>query len=165
MDGKKSKPRVYVETTVISDATALPARDIVLAARQISTREWWSSAAERFELYSSDIVAREAKRGDAAAAQRRVAALRGIPELQSDQNAIALARELIARKAVPKEYPDDALHIATAALNGMDFLVSWNFKHITNGNTIPLVEKIVRENGYACPCICTPQMLCEGGRE
>jgi len=163
-DGK-SRPKVYVETTVISDATALPARDIVLAARQIATREWWASAADRFELYSSDIVAREAKRGDPEAAQRRVDALRGLPELQSDQNALALARELIARKAVPVEYPDDALHIATAALNGMDFLVSWNFKHITNGNTIPLVERIVRENGYACPCICTPQMLSEGGRE
>jgi len=161
----KSKPKVYVETTVVSDATALPARDIVLAARQIATREWWESASKRFDLYSSDIVAREARRGDAEAARRRVDALAGMSELQSDQEAVNLAKELIARKAVPEEYPDDALHIATAALNGMDFLVSWNFKHITNGNTIPLVEKIVRENGYACPCICTPQMLSEGGRE
>jgi len=165
MAEEEKKPKVYVETTVISDATALPARDIVLAARQIATREWWGSASERFDLYSSDIVAREARLGDADAAQRRVEALVGMPELQSNEKAVALAKELIARKAVPAEYPDDALHIATAALNGMDYLVSWNFKHITNGNTIPLVERIVRENGYECPCICTPQMLSEGGRE
>lgn len=159
------KPKVYVETTVVSDATALPARDLVLMARQVVTREWLSSASSRFDLFSSDIVAREARRGDPDAAKRRVDVLHGLPELHADSKAVALAKELIDRKAVPSEYPDDALHIATAALNGMDYLVSWNFKHIANGNTIPLVERIVRESGYECPCICTPQMLLEGGRE
>ena len=119
MAEEKSKPKVYVETTVVSDATALPTNDLVLAGRQYITREWWKTARERFDLHSS----------------------------------------------VPKEYPDDALHIATAATNGLDFLVSWNFKHITNANTIPLIERICEENGYQCPCICTPQMLQEGGRE
>lgn len=159
------KKKVYVETTVISDVTSSPARDLVQAGRQVVTREWWATAAERFELYSSPVVAQEARRGDAAAAARRVAALEGIPELGADNAAVALAKELIAKKAVPKEYPDDALHIAIATLNGMDYLVSWNFKHITNAHTIPLVEKICKENGYACPCICTPQMLQEGGQE
>ena len=68
-------------------------------------------------------------------------------------------------KSFPKEYPDDALHIATAALNGMDYLVSWNFKHITNAQTIPLVKRICEANGFECPEICTPQMLQEGGLE
>ena len=158
------KKKVYVETTVISDATALPTRDLVQAGRQLVTREWWNTAAERFDLFSSNVVANESKRGDPDAAKRRVDALQGIPELKTDEKALALASELIARKAVPPEYPDDALHIATAALNGMDYLVSWNFKHITNAHTIPLVERICRENGYACPCICTPQMLQEGDR-
>jgi len=76
-----------------------------------------------------------------------------------------MRRKMIDGKAVPKEYPDDALHIAVAAIHGMDYLVSWNFKHITNGQTIPLVAKICRDVGYECPCICTPQMLLEGGRE
>ena len=66
------------------------------------------------------------------------------------------------KKAVPKEYPDDALHIATAALNRMDYLVSWNFKHIANAQTIPIVKRICESNGYVCPEICTPQMLQEG---
>ena len=159
------KKKVYVETTVVSDATALPARDVVQLGRQVVTREWWSTAATRFDLYSSLVVAKEVRAGAPEAARRRVAALEGIPELDVSNAEQLLARKLIDGKAVPKEYPDDALHIAVAAVHGMDYLVSWNFKHITNGHTIPLVERICREAGYECPCICTPQMLQEGGRE
>ena len=159
------KKKVYVETTVVSDATALPDRDVVPLGRQVVWREWWSTAAQRFDLYSSLVVAKEVRAGDPEAARRRVAALEGIPELDVSEAEQLLARKLIDGKAVPKEYPDDALHIAVAAVHGMDYLVSWNFKHITNGHTIPLVERICREAGYECPCICTPQMLQEGGRE
>ncbi len=159
------KKKVYVETTVVSDVTALPSRDVVQLGRQVITREWWETAAERFELFSSIVVAKEVRNGDPVAAQRRVDALSGMPELDVTEKELALAQKLIDIKAVPKEYPDDALHIAIAAVQGMDYLVSWNFKHITNGHTIPLVGKICREFGYACPCICTPQMLQEGGRE
>jgi len=159
------KKKVYVETTVVSDATALPARDVVQLGRQVVTREWWATASQRFELYSSLVVAKEIRKGDPEAAQRRVDALVGIPELDVSQKEQELARKLIDGGAVPKEYPDDALHIAIATIQGMDYLVSWNFKHITNGHTIPLVERICREAGYECPCICTPQMLQEGGRE
>ena len=159
------RKKVYVETTVVSDATALPARDIVQLGRQVVTREWWATAAERFELYSSSVVAKEVRKGDPEAAKRRVEALSGIPELDVSSKELSLAKKLIDGKAVPKEYPDDALHIAIATIQGMDYLVSWNFKHITNGHTIPLVERICREEGYVCPCICTPQMLQEGGRE
>jgi len=165
MANEKTKPKVYVETTVISDATALPTNDLVLAGRQYVTREWWKTAAERYSLYSSRTVDMEIRRGDVEAAMRRVEALRDIPEVETTDAAIRLAKILIERKAVPREYPDDALHIAIAAANGMDYLVSWNFKHITNANTIPLIEQICSENGYQCPCICTPQMLQEGGRE
>ena len=159
------KKKVYVETTVVSDATALPTNDLVMAGRRYVTKEWWKSAADRFMLHSSRVVDKEIRRGDAEAAKRRLDAMAGIPELAVSPTAISLAQKLIDRKAVPKEYPDDALHIATAAVNGMDYLVSWNFKHITNANTIPLIERICREEGFQCPCICTPQMLQEGGRE
>ena len=159
------KPKVYVETTVVSDATALPARDVVQLGRQVVTRDWWATAGERFDLYSSKVVDREIRMGDPEAARRRVDAMRGQPELEVGPLEVELAQKLIDGKAVPKEYPDDALHIAVAAIHGMDYLVSWNFKHITNGQTIPLVAKICRDVGYECPCICTPQMLLGGGRE
>ena len=156
------KKKVYVETTVVSDATALPSKDLILAGRQIVSREWLQAATVKYELYSSFLVRREALRGDPDAAARRMAALTGFRELQADERAQRLAMKLLEGMAVPKEYPDDALHIATAALNEMDYLVSWNFRHITNAQTIPLVKRICEENGYKCPEICTPQMLQEG---
>ena len=161
MGAKKLK--VYVETTVVSDATALPTNDLTLAGRQMTTREWWKTAAQRYDLFVSFLVRKECLRGDPDAAKRRTEAMQGITELGADNRALALAQSLIAGHAVPKEYPDDALHIATAALNEMDVLVSWNFKHITNAHTIPLVQKICEENGYRCPQICTPYSLQEGG--
>ena len=160
-----SKKKVYVETTVVSDATALPSRDVVQLGRQMATREWWATAASRFNLYSSLVVAKEIRRGAPDAVRRRVAALEGYPELDVTEEERILAKKLIDGKAVPKEYPDDALHIAVAATQKMDYLVSWNFKHITNGQTIPIIERICTESGYSCPVICTPQMLQEGGVE
>ena len=159
------KKKVYVETTVVSDATALPTRDVVQLGRQVVTKEWWATAMQRFDLYSSTVVAKEARDGDLQAAKRRIDALTDLPELTVGYEEKSLAQKLISGNGVPKEYPDDALHIATAAIHKMDYLVSWNFKHITNAHTIPLVEKICKEAGYVCPCICTPQMLQEGGRE
>jgi hypothetical protein len=156
------KKKVYVETTVISDATAIPSKDLILAARQIVSREWLETAKFKYSLHSSFLVRKESLKGDSAAAARRLDALTGMRELEADERAFELAGKLISGKAVPKEYPDDALHIATAALNKMDYLVSWNFKHITNAQTIPLVKRICEENGYKCPEICTPQMLQEG---
>ena len=160
-----TKKKVYVETTVVSDATAMPARDVIQLGRQLITKEWWQTASERFDLYSSLVVAREARKGDSEAVARRVAALAGIPELDVTEREYALARRLIDGHAVPREYLDDALHIAVATTQRMDYLVSWNFKHITNGQTIPIIERICMESGYVCPRICTPQMLMEGGFE
>ena len=161
---KQPKKKVYVETTVISDATALPSKDLVLAGRQFVSREWLDSAKVKYVLYSSFLVRRESLKGDPDAAARRIAALTNFRELQADEQAQRLAMKLLDGKAVPKEYPDDALHIATAAINEMDYLVSWNFRHITNAQTIPLVKRICETNGYRCPEICTPQML-QGGDE
>ena len=153
------KKKVYVETTVVSDATALPTNDLVLMGRQITTINWWNTATDSFVLFCSDVVKREALRGDQEAAKRRLNALEGMPELRASPEALMLAEQLIVKKAVPKEYPDDALHIAIATVEKMDFLVSWNFKHITNAQMIPLVKRICEDNGYKCPEICTPYQL------
>lgn len=153
------KKKVYVETSVVSDATALPSKDVASAGRQIVTREWWHSAASRFDLYSSAVVKREAMAGDADAARRRLEALVPLPELPTVPQAVLLAEKLMARKAVPREFPDDALHIALATVHKMDFLVSWNFKHITNAQLIPLIKRVCADNGFVCPEICTPYQL------
>ena len=154
-----TRKKVYVETTVVSDATALPSRDVVQLGRQVATQEWWATAARRFDLYCSDVVKREAMRGNPEAADRRLEALRDIPEIQTTRPALALAEKLTESKAIPREYPDDALHVALAAICGMDYLVSWNFKHITNAQTVPLIKRICAESGFPCPEICTPYQL------
>ena len=155
------KKKVYVETTVISDATALPTNDLTLAGRQMATREWWKTAVERFDLFVSPIVRREAAKGDADAAKRRMEALSALPELELTAEASSLAQKLVEAKAVPEKFKEDALHIAIAAVEGMDYLVSWNFRHITNAQMIPKIKKVCEVNGYVCAEICTPQMLHE----
>ena len=157
-----AKKKVYVETTVVSDATARPSKDLVLAGRQFVSREWLEAARKDYELYTSFLVHRESLKGNEDAAVRRIAALEGMKYLEADARAFVLADRLMREKAVPADYPDDALHIATAALNGMDYLVSWNFRHITNAQTIPIVKRVCEASGYRCPEICTPQMLQEG---
>ncbi len=156
------KKKVYVETSVISNLTARPASNIADAARQLSTHAWWEAEACRYELYSSPVVRREASKGDPVAAKKRIDALSGVPELAFSEQAAALAERLIADGAVPAGSPDDALHIAIAAVNGMDYLLSWNFKHITNAQKIPDIRRACAASGVQCPEICTPQMLQEG---
>jgi hypothetical protein len=158
---KQEKKKVYVETTVVSDATALPTNDLALVGRQVATREWWKTAIKRFDLYVSPTVRREAERGDPDAARRRGDVLRGIADIPMCPEVLALAQKLVEAKAVPIEYRDDAMHIAFAAVAKMDYLVSWNFRHITNAQMIPKIKKVCADNGYVCAEICTPQMLQE----
>ena len=158
---EQPKKKVYVETTVVSDATALPTNDLTLAGRQMATREWWKTAADRFDLFVSSIVRREAAKGDADAAKRRLEALSSLPELELTVETSVLAQKLVEAKAVPAKFKEDALHIAIAAVSGMDYLVSWNFRHITNAQMIPKIKKVCSDNGYVCAEICTPQMLQE----
>lgn len=156
------KQKVYIETSVISNLTARPALNIADAARQFATHAWWDANSYRYDLYSSPVVRREASKGDSSAAQKRIDALTDIPELALSEQASALATRLIAEGAVPAGFPDDAMHIAIAAVNGMDYLLSWNFKHITNAQKIPEIRKVCAAFGVRCPEICTPQMLQEG---
>ena len=112
-------------------------------------------------MFVSPIVRREAGKGDGDAAKRRMEAVDVLPELRLSVEAAHLAQKLIEEKAVPANFRDDALHIAIAAVERMDYLVSWNFKHITNAQMIPKIKKVCSDNGYRCPEICTPQMLLE----
>jgi len=150
--------RVYVETSIVSYLTAWPSRDLVLAAHQQVTREWWSHR-ERFELLVSDAVLVEAARGDGAAAARRLAALAGIPALSATERAQALARDLLQAAAMPSKAAIDAAHVAIAATHGVDFLLTWNCTHIANAVTRAKIEGVCRDAGFQPPVICTPLEL------
>lgn len=154
------KKSVYIETTVVSYLTAKPSRDILIAGHQEATRELWSKLS-RHETYVSALVVQEAGRGDPTQAQIRLAAIAKIPMLDIDDEARSLAEEIIAKKGIPAEYPEDALHIAIAAVNGVDVIITWNFAHLNNPFTRRKVRKIVEAKGYSCPEVSSPDELLE----
>ena len=155
-------PSVYVETTVVSYLTARPHRDIVVAAHQQLTREWWDGATDRYQLFISDLVLVEASRGDRVAAAERLAALEPLAQLEITREDQALAKRLVEAAAIPAAAAEDALHIAVAAANGCDFLVTWNFRHIANPAMKNRIADVCRAAGYVSPVICTPEELKEG---
>ena len=139
------KPRVYVETSVVSYLTARPARDIVIAGRQQSTRDWWAGTKERFELVISELVREEAAVGDRDAAQSRLAAISPLPVIGATPEVARLARALVDAKAVPERAGQDAVYIAIAAVHRVPFLVTWNFRHIANAVARPRIEAVCRD--------------------
>ncbi len=155
------KPRVYVETSIVSYLTARPARDIVIAGRQQSTRDWWATAPRRFELVVSDLVLQEAAGGDPAAARARLDALASFVRLDATA-AQELTERLVGTGALPERAAPDAAHVAVAAANGIDYLVTWNFKHIANAAAKRRIETACRHAGFECPVICSPDELMEG---
>lgn len=152
--------RVYLETTIVSYLAAWPSRDLVTAAHQQITREWWGRR-DQFELFVSELVLQEAGAGDATAASRRLEILQGIPVLSITRDAVDLAEELVRRVPLPEKAVADALHISLSVLGGVDFLVTWNCKHIANAVLRHSIEKICRAKQFEPPIICTPEELME----
>ena len=152
------KPKVYIETSIPSYLTAWRSRDLIVAANQEITKEWWDSR-EQFDLYISAFVIQEAGAGNPEAAQKRLEQLDDIPELNITEEVEMFAQVLIQKVPLPEKARIDALHIAVAALSGMDYLLTWNCAHIANAILRPKLEAICREFGYEPPTICTPQEL------
>lgn len=154
-------PTVYLETSVISYLTSRPSRDVVTAAHQQLTLGWWNGARGGFSVFISEMVVQEARLGDPALAGARLAAIEGVPLLKLSDSARALAGDLISDSAIPSHAAVDALHIALAAASGMDYLLTWNCKHIANARTRVLIEHCLRAKGYTPPVLCTPEELME----
>ncbi|MGQ9574050.1 MAG: type II toxin-antitoxin system VapC family toxin [Thermoguttaceae bacterium] len=150
---------VYLETSIISYLTARPAGDLIAAAWQKATADWWQTQRSRFDLYVSELVIEEAAKGDSEAAARRLGAIAGIPVLAVTDSVVWLSRALISAGAVPLKALGDALHIAVFAVHGMDFLLTWNYRHIDNAEARPLIRSVCAASGYTCPEVCTPQEL------
>lgn len=149
------KPKLYVETSIVSYLTALPSRDLLRAAHQQVTRDWWVERTQ-FELYVSQFVIDEASAGDRSAAAKRLAALQEATLLNTTPDAVSLARELVRVGDLPATALVDAFHIAVAAVHGMDYLLSWNCKHIANATLRGRIEATCRSHGAEPPTICTP---------
>lgn len=155
------KPKVYVETTVVSYLVARPSHDVTLADRQQATQQLWTEYADNFEFIISNIVLSEAREGNIIAAQRRLEMLANLPVLDMSSEAIMLVDKLIDAGAVPQHSRPDAQHIAVAAANSVEYLVSWNYKHIVNETKRNLINGVCRAAGFQPTTLCTPIELIE----
>ena len=152
------KPRVYVETTIISYLAAPRSRNLIVRAHQELTRRWWRRRAA-FEVFASPLVVEEAGRGDVAARVRRRRFLRNLPLLEINDGTRALARQLLASGPLPAQAEGDALHIGVAAVHGMEYLVTWNCRHIANANKTKHLEVLNQGMGLPVPRLITPHQL------
>ncbi len=159
------KPRLYVETSVLSYLTARRSSDVVVAAHQQITREWWETCGDRFDLVASELVAQEAGTGDEQAMRERLEILGTITLVEASEDALALARQLVVSGPLPQRAAEDALHIAIAATNGIEYLVTWNCRHIANATMRGQIQAVCRSAGYEPPIICTPEELLETGED
>jgi predicted nucleic acid-binding protein len=158
---ESSKVKAYIETSVISYLTAWPSRDIVIAGHQQTTRDWWQEQSQSFQLVASQLVIQEASAGDTVAAQERLEILKNIELLEVTEDAVNLAQVLIESESLPQKAAEDALHIAIAVTNGVEYLLTWNCKHIANASMRGSIERTCRAAGYEPTIICTPEELLE----
>jgi hypothetical protein len=152
-------PTVYVETTVPSYLVARRSRNLVTAAHQQITHDWWSSARERFELFASVSVLDEIQRGDPEYVLKRMEIVRDFEVLQFTSDVAELIREYSHRCVLAGSATADLAHFAYAVAYNMDYLVTWNCRHIANGQVIKRLTKINREIGRPTPVIVTPEEL------
>ena len=157
--GPGMKPRVYLETTVVSYLTARPSRDVVQVAHQEITREWWEKRRKDFELYISQVVLREASSGDPDAAARRLAAIGDIQLLDVTVEVEVLAEALVVEGPLPEKAGDDAIHLALAAVHEMDYLLTWNCTHLANAEMMAAIRLLLEKKGYTAPEVCVPEEL------
>jgi predicted nucleic acid-binding protein len=153
---------VYLETTIPSYLTARRSRDIIIAGKQEVTRIWWKERKNNYSLFVSAYVLDEASIGDLEAAGRRMKLLQGIPLLTVDEEVARLAEVIIRDKIIPEKSATDALHIAVATRHGMDYLLTWNCTHIANAERMRMVGRVMEDQGYEIPVICTPDELMGG---
>jgi len=153
------KPTVYIETTIPSLLTAWPNRDVEILAQQIATKEWWEKRRLAFDLYVSQEVLKEVARGDADAARDRLAALAECRILRATDRAEALTERILATGLIPARAASDAVHIGFAAAHEMDFLLTWNCRHILNKTIERQLAGVCATMGLSLPVLCTPSEL------
>jgi hypothetical protein len=153
------KPLLYLETTIPSYLTSKPSRDLIVAARQQITQDWWLKRRHDFQVFVSQIVFDEAAAGDRQAAAARLSTIETVPLLAVNDEVISLTQILLKQKVLPRKAARDAGHIAVSAVHGMHFLLTWNCAHLANAQIFEAVDAVCAVAGYKCPVICTPAEL------
>ena len=148
--------RMYIETSIVSHATAWPSRDITIAGVQQQARDWWANERRKFELVTSQLTLDEAADGDATAAADRLQLLQGLPLADINAEVEALAERLIQAHTIPDKAAADAVHIAAAAIGGVKYLLTLNCRHIANAHELPRIYELLEREGLGQLLICTP---------
>jgi predicted nucleic acid-binding protein len=152
---------VYLETSFISYLVASRSRDLVIAAHQQITVEWWNSQREKFDCFISQFVIDEASLGDSVEVQKRLRIIDRLKALEVTAEAEELAGQIVDSGAIPQKAMNDAAHIAVAAVQGIDYILTWNCKHLANAHIAKKVREVCQTRGYRSPDICTPEGLME----
>lgn len=150
---------VYIETSILGYLTARSTKDLILAANIEITRDWWEFRRNVFTLYTSEAVLEEGAQGDAEIAAQRLEILHDFPLLALNQAVQDLAAQFLARSSLPPKAKVDAIYIAAATVHGMDYLLTWNCKHIANAQIQGKLAEISLDFGYVLPILCTPNEL------
>jgi len=158
----EQKLKVYLETSFVNYLTGRSTSNVKVASEQAYTRQWWESEKDLCDVFVSGYTIAESEDGGPEYVKRRLDAIRGIPVLPDEtEKVVSLARKLLAGHAVPEGEVTDAMHIASAAVAGMDVLLTWNCKHMANPHTLPRTRSIVVAEGYTCPAVMTPKTFLE----
>ena len=151
------RAKVYLETSFVSYLLGKATTDVKISADQAWTRKWWDEIAPNCDVYVSDFVLNEARDGNEEQVAKRLEFLRQVPLIDYESERVeALARKLVGDEAFPPNAATDAYHAAVSVICGMDYLLTWNCKHIANPVRLPKTLRIIREAGYSCPQILTP---------
>lgn len=150
---------VYLETSFISYLVARASRDVIVAGHQQTTQEWWANRRNEFSCSVSQVVTDEASMGDTAEAQKRLAIISGLPALEITENAERLAGAIMAAGILPPDAVRDAAHVGVAAVHAVDYLLTWNCKHLANAQISRRIALVCEKLGYRMPIICTPEEL------
>ena len=161
MNNETEKQKLYLETTISSYLTARQSRDVIQLARQQITAEWWNSRLNDFDVFISQIVIDEASSGDPDAARKRMKAIQPFPLLEITDEVTELSEIILRKGVIPEKGARDATHIAVSVCHGMNFLLTWNCRHIANAEKIKALEKICKSEGHEFPVICTPEEFSE----
>jgi len=150
------KPTVYIETSVVSYFVGKPNKDLIIAGRQSATFKFWALLSFDLLPFVSALVLREAGKGNSVASRNRLFAIQSFSVLPITSEAESLAQKIIDLRGVPQEYPEDALHIAIAAVSRIQFIATWNFSHMNNPFTKLAIRRAIEREGFDCPEIVSP---------
>ena len=150
---------LYLDTSVIGYLTIRPSTNLITASNSVITQNWWDTRRENFTLYISEVVLEELARGDQEIATKRLELISELPLLAINEAVEELAQQFLIKSNLPPKASDDALHIALATVYKVDYLLTWNCKHIANAQIQKKLSQISIQSGYELPTICTPYEL------